>query len=125
MKQYMASLFSAAGFGDTGFQRAGIVPVLFSEIDPVRTALLAVNFPDARIHTSDIVVDHPLIAEHILRALGERNEERLFLLSATPPCQGMSKNGIGTLLKSTQRGIRPQADPRNRLYLWRRETKDR
>ena len=48
--------------------------------------------------------------------LAARNQQSLFLLYATPPCQGISKNGIGTILKAQEDGKRPQIDVRNELY---------
>ncbi len=44
-------------------------------------------------------------------------QEELFAAIATPPCQGMSQNGLGTLLKNVRQGLRPELDPRNRLIL--------
>jgi len=40
-----------------------------------------------------------------------------FMIYATPPCQGMSFNGIGKLLSEIREGRRPKEDPRNRLII--------
>jgi DNA (cytosine-5)-methyltransferase 1 len=108
------SLFSGAGFGDIGFQAAGLTPVLLAEIDGRRAQLAQLSFPTASVLVTDVLKANVQIAD-IAKNLLDREE--LFLLSATPPCQGMSKNGIGTLLRSKERGFRPKVDPRNRLYL--------
>jgi DNA (cytosine-5)-methyltransferase 1 len=42
---------------------------------------------------------------------------QLDILYATPPCQGMSKNGRGTILNNIRKGTRPQTDDRNRLII--------
>jgi DNA (cytosine-5)-methyltransferase 1 len=41
----------------------------------------------------------------------------LDILYATPPCQGMSKNGRGTLLNNARKGLRPKLDERNQLIV--------
>jgi DNA (cytosine-5)-methyltransferase 1 len=112
-----ASLFAGAGFGDMGFESAGFEHVLLCEIDSKRTQFAEVNFPKAEVLTLDVAenVDH--ITEGIRSAVAQRKQDELFLLYATPPCQGMSKNGIGTILKAMSDGKRPVLDKRNRLYL--------
>ena len=40
-----------------------------------------------------------------------------FLIYATPPCQGMSFNGLGKILSEIREGRRPKEDPRNRLII--------
>jgi len=111
-----ASLFSGAGFGDTGFRSAGLEHVLLAEIEPKRAALARSNFGRA-VHTIDVEAHVDPLIHHIERQLRERKETELFLLTATPPCQGMSKNGIGSLIRSKASGYRPEVDARNRLYL--------
>lgn len=113
-KKYSVSLFSGAGFGDIGFESAGFEHKLLCEIDPNRTAFTKENFPKAKVLTIDIADNVPKISSEINTAL---KKENLFLLYATPPCQGMSKNGIGTILKAMTDGKRPNVDKRNQLYL--------
>lgn len=110
-----ASLFSGGGFGDIGFLSAGIKPVVLAEIEPKRAAMASQNLTDSLVMSVDIITAVPDICKEIRSRL--HASEELFLLSATPPCQGMSKNGIGSLLRSVRRGIRPKRDPRNQLYL--------
>ncbi len=113
-KRYSASLFSGAGFGDIGFEAAGFEHKVLCEIDPSRTAFTKENFPKAKVLTVDIADNVTQISNEIDSAIKNDN---LFLLYATPPCQGMSKNGIGTILKAMSDGKRPNVDKRNQLYL--------
>jgi DNA (cytosine-5)-methyltransferase 1 len=111
------SLFSGAGFGDMGFEAAGFNHDLLCEIDPSRTAFTSQNFPNAKVLTVDIAKNVEKINTEIQSLLTKTQEQNLFLLYATPPCQGMSKNGIGTILKAMDGGKRPSVDKRNKLYL--------
>ena len=80
--------------------------------------LRASIFLEPKVLTTDVAVSVREIADLVRARLAEAiGESELFLLSATPPCQGMSKNGIGTLLRSRQSGFRPKVDPRNQLYV--------
>ncbi len=45
------------------------------------------------------------------------NDEELDIFFATPPCQGMSKNGRGKLLQGVRAGRKPSLDARNRLII--------
>jgi len=112
-----ASLFSGAGFGDMGFRAMGFSPSLLCEIDQKRTTFTKINFPQAEVLTCDISENVEKIIERIKKMLEEKKANELFLLYATPPCQGMSKNGIGSILKSMADNKRPQIDKRNHLYL--------
>jgi len=112
-----ASLFSGAGFGDMGFESAGFEHLLLCEIDPKRTRFTSRNFPDAKVLTTNVAENIDFIISEIEVALKNKNKDQLFLLYATPPCQGMSKNGIGSILKAMQESKRPQVDKRNHLYL--------
>ncbi|HJT79437.1 MAG TPA: DNA cytosine methyltransferase, partial [Gemmataceae bacterium] len=101
---------------DLGFRAAGVSFLAMCEKQHDRAALAQVNFPEARVYARDIEeAMAPLcqaVAEHLARA-----GQELFLLSCTAPCQGMSKNGKGTLLSNVRKGIRLPLDPRNRLIL--------
>ncbi|WP_197336120.1 DNA cytosine methyltransferase, partial [Escherichia coli] len=112
-----ASLFSGAGFGDMGFRAMGFFPALLCEIDPKRTAFTKINFPQSEVLTCDISENVENIIDRINKILEQKKEDKLFLLYATPPCQGMSKNGIGSILKAMADNKRPQIDKRNHLYL--------
>lgn len=103
-----ASLFSGAGFGDMGFRAMGFFPALLCEIDPKRTAFTKINFPQSEVLTCDISENVENIIDRINKILEQKKEDKLFLLYATPPCQGMSKYGIGSILKAMADNKRPQ-----------------
>ena len=100
------SLFSGAGIGDIGLRAAGYTFAAQCEIEPDRAALCRVNFPTSRVLTADIN-----------SAAAELQHMRPALISCTAPCQGMSKNGQGKLLRAVREGRRPALDQRNRLIL--------
>jgi DNA (cytosine-5)-methyltransferase 1 len=87
------SLFASGGIGDLALKRAAIDIILTNELLPDRVSVYSRNFPESVV----------------------LNE--LDILLATPPCQGMSKNGQGILLKNIREGKRPQIDVRNRLII--------
>lgn len=110
------SLFSGAGLGDLGLRAAGYSITGMSEIDADRSALAELNFPEAKHYSEDIRSARDRIIEETSATLGDHSES-LFLVTCTAPCQGMSKNGQGTLLRNARLGKRPSLDPRNRLVL--------
>ncbi len=112
-----ASLFSGAGFGDMGFESAGFKHLLLCEIDPKRANFTSMNFPDAKVLTTNIAESVDKIVSEVQSQLKNEKVDDLFLLYATPPCQGMSKNGIGTILKAMEESKRSKIDKRNHLYL--------
>ena len=113
-KKYMyISLFSGGGIGDMGFRNAGLDPIVMNELEPNRAELLANNYKNAEIVVGDISTH---LDEIYLKTIERLKGERLFMISATPPCQGMSKNGIGTIKKAIRDGKRPKIDERNYLY---------
>lgn len=112
-----ASLFSGAGFGDMGFRAAGLNHLILCEIDKKRTEFTSENFPLSSVMTIDIADNVEFISSEINSKLKDTNQDQLFLLYATPPCQGMSKNGIGSILKAMQDEKRSKVDKRNHLYL--------
>lgn len=114
MDKFAISLFSGSGIGDIGFRKAGIEFLSFCEIERDRAALLKANFPDSKLFSEDIASSKNEIINHTLNSIGNT---KLFLLTCTAPCQGMSSNGMGTLLKLVREGKRPKLDPRNRLIL--------
>jgi DNA (cytosine-5)-methyltransferase 1 len=108
------SLFSSAGLGDLGIVKSGIEIVISSELLENRHKLYAQNFPSVKCITGDIWETVPKIIE----AYREKYDDKeLFMIYATPPCQGMSTNGAGTLLKNIRNGTRPHLDERNRLVI--------
>ncbi len=107
------SLFAGGGIGDIGFRNAGYIPIVMNEIEENRAEILKSNYSDTNIVVGDISTH---IEEIYEKAMKKLKDERLFLLVATPPCQGMSKNGIGTIKKAIREGKRPKIDERNYLY---------
>lgn len=104
------SLFTGAGIGDLGLRAAGFDFSGFCEIEGDRLELVKYNFPKAEFYVGDIWDTYP-------RIISKFKGENLKLITCTAPCQGMSKNGQGTLLKNIREGKRPKLDPRNRLII--------
>ena len=109
-----ACLFSSAGIGELGIERCGIEIACANEIVPYRAALYRRNFPNHDLIEGDIwgVQD-----EVVDRTREKLDGEDLFLLYATPPCQGMSSNGMGRLKWEVSQGRRHEEDVRNRLII--------
>ena len=110
------SLFSGAGIGDIGFRAAGFDFVAFCELEADRLGIAKHNFPNAEFFDGDIWLLKDRIVDFV-RETCARDGVGLSLISCTAPCQGMSKNGQGTLLKNARDGKRPKLDPRNRLII--------
>lgn len=105
------SLFSCAGIGDIGFKAAGAKFVAMNELEPDRAALARLNFPDANHFVGDIYeLERDIIDQ-------TRAQGKVFLVTCTAPCQGMSSAGMGSLLRNQRDGKRSKWDPRNRLIL--------
>jgi DNA (cytosine-5)-methyltransferase 1 len=108
------SLFASGGIGDLALKKAGVDIVLTNELLPERVSVYSRNFPESIALAGDI---WELKEEIINKTLELTQGETLDILLATPPCQGMSKNGQGILLKNIREGKRPQIDVRNRLVI--------
>jgi DNA (cytosine-5)-methyltransferase 1 len=106
------SLFAGGGIGDLALRSCGIEVLLASEILEDRAEVYCANYPETRMITGDI-----RNTKHRLLSLArERLDGRtLDILFATPPCQGMSKNGRGKLLNGIRAGHKPKLDERNAL----------
>jgi DNA (cytosine-5)-methyltransferase 1 len=111
--RFFISLFTGGGVGDIGFVSAGLELKVANELESDRAALVSHNFPEARIFIGDIWK----LKNELVAFIQENNINKPFLLFATPPCQGMSQNGVGSLLRNYRVGKRPKLDPRNRLIL--------
>ena len=108
------SLFSSAGIGDLALEKNGIEVIVANELLADRVSMFAANFPKAATIAGDIWE----LKEEIVTATRDALDgAELDFFLATPPCQGMSKNGQGKLLNETRRGNRPHLDPRNRLII--------
>ena len=108
------SLFSSGGIGDMTLESNGIDILLNNELLHDRCCLLQKNFPKSINIEGDIAENIENIVNKTKELL---NGKELDILFATPPCQGMSKNGRGTLLNNIKKGLRPKLDKRNQLII--------
>ncbi len=108
------SLFSSGGIGDLAMRASGICMLVANEILPERAEVFKTNYPSTCMIVGDINTKKNEIIEITKKKLNGRNLDIIF---ATPPCQGMSKNGRGKLLSEIRNGNRSKLDPRNRLIL--------
>lgn len=108
------TLFASGGIGDLAFKGAGINMILANEYVYERAQVFAYNYPDCEVVIGDITLEKDNIISRTKELL---NGDALDFLVATPPCQGMSKNGRGTLLNLIRKGERPKFDPRNQLIV--------
>jgi len=108
------SLFSSAGIGDLAFQKLPVEILLSCELLDDRHQVYLHNFPNVFPVMGDIWAKKKFIVEKTRELL---NGDQLDILFATPPCQGMSKNGRGKLLSGIREGRKPKLDPRNRLII--------
>lgn len=106
------SLFASSGIGDLALRASGADVLVANEYLNDRAELFQVNYPDAYMIAGDIRMVSDEIIEQTKLRLMNRNLDVLF---ATPPCQGMSKNGRGKLLRGIRDGLRDAIDPRNQL----------
>ena len=101
--------------GDVGVEWGCGIPVLAAaEIIPSRAQLIKKNFPKTEVFEGDI---WQLQQEYINFFKKELKGGRPWLLTLSPPCQGMSANGAGRISSSIRSGIRLKEDERNRLIL--------
>ena len=108
------SLFSSGGVGDLAIRQAGFEILASNEVLADRHAVYRANFPETNAVTGDIWES---LEELERLALDRLDGRSLTLFYATPPCQGMSRNGRGKLLSAIRAGQKPTLDPRNRLIV--------
>ena len=109
------SLFSGGGVGDVGIEWGAKIPVLAAcELVPSRAALIRSNFPGTKVFEGDV---WKLQDEYVRYFESKLEGKRPWLLTLSPPCQGMSSNGAGRISAAIRQGNRPQEDERNRLIL--------
>jgi DNA (cytosine-5)-methyltransferase 1 len=114
MTQNAISLFSSAGIGDLAFQRLPVRVLVSCELLEDRHQVYQANFTETHALTGDIWELWPQVVRETQSRLSGRDLDILF---ATPPCQGMSKNGRGKLLQAVRNGSKPALDVRNRLII--------
>ena len=108
------SLFSSGGIGDLAMRANNVHMLVANELLPDRAALFSANYPDTHMIVGDINENVDCIINETNKALKGRKLDVIF---ATPPCQGMSKNGRGKLLYEVRHGNRESFDPRNQLII--------
>lgn len=106
------TLFSSAGIGDIAIKSNGIEIIVANELLENRALLHKRNFAQTEIIVGDIWNKQQQIIETTQKLTNE-----LDFLFATPPCQGMSKNGQGKLLQGIREGKKPEFDVRNKLII--------
>lgn len=97
----LVSLFSGSGLSDTGYLAAGYDIVVQAELLDNRAEVGRANFPDAEW----IVGDVRKTVDRVVSTYGSQTNQRLSLLVATPPCQGLSSS-------NPSRGKRATSDSR-------------
>lgn len=108
------SLFACGGIGDLGLRQAGFKVVVANEVMSDRAEVFKHNFPEAEMIIGDIWEKE----DEILNAtISKLNGENLDIVFATPPCQGMSKNGRGKHLSLIRQGLKEATDKRNLLVI--------
>lgn len=96
-----------------GLLSNGFNIVAANEIIHERCELYRTNFPNTQIFEGDVWKHKDSIIRHVKNSI----KDKLDLIYATPPCQGMSTNGIGKLKSEIRAGNRPQEDARNKLII--------
>jgi DNA (cytosine-5)-methyltransferase 1 len=108
------SLFSSGGVGDLALRAAGATILVANELLDDRAAVYEANFPSTQMLRGDV---RKLQSTIVKSTLSKVDWDGLDILFATPPCQGMSKNGMGKLLNEVRAGRRPALDQRNQLII--------
>ena len=108
------TLFSSAGIGDLAIKASKIDILVANELLSDRVSLHRRNFPETKMIEGDIWEKKNEIIDTALKLL---DGDELDFLFATPPCQGMSKNGQGKLLNGIRNGTKSKFDKRNQLII--------
>lgn len=108
------SLFASGGIGDLALRHTGFDVLVANELLKDRAEIFKFNHPKTMMIVGDIWEKQTeIIAETHRRLSGEH----LDIVFATPPCQGMSKNGRGKLLNAIRKGSKDKIDMRNLLII--------
>lgn len=110
--KYGISLFASGGVGDLAMRANNIHMLVANELLSDRAKVYHLNYPDTEMIVGDINIKFDEIVSKTYKALSGKKLDVIF---ATPPCQGMSKNGRGKLLAETRLGHRGIYDARNQL----------
>ena len=95
------SLFSSSGIGDLGLHANGINTVVACELLEERMNLFRSNNPETKCFCGDIWE----LQSDIVEYYKDTYDEAPFIILATPPCQGMSPNGMGKMLNDYRKGL--------------------
>ena len=105
------SLFSGAGLSDLGYELAGFRFLVQVEADQRRAAIGAANFPSSKWLAKDVREAHADIKTAYQNTASEPPD----LLTATPPCQGMSSSNPSRGKRKTEQA--KAQEEKNRLLL--------
>ncbi len=105
------SLFSGGGLSDLGYELAGFRFLVHVEADERRAQIGADNFPGSRWLGAKVQDSK----DAIVQAYSEASMRRLDLLTATPPCQGMSSSNPSRGKRRTPQAL--ALEEKNRLML--------
>lgn len=108
------SLFCSGGIGDLAARAAGMKHLVANEMLEDRFQVFKYNFPETEMIAGDIWKKQDEIIKRTQTIL---NGKELDFAIGTPPCQGMSSNGMGKLLQGIREGKKTKWDPRNRLII--------
>lgn len=108
------SLFCSGGIGDLAARNVGMEHLVANELLDDRCEVFNANYPTTTLIRGDIWDKQEEIIEATRQRLAGRT---LDFAIATPPCQGMSSNGMGKLLQGVRSGKKPRQDERNRLII--------
>src|SRR3989344_650595 len=108
------TLFSSAGIGDLAIKASDIDILVANELLSDRVSLHRRNFPETKMIEGDIWEKKNEILDTTKKLL---DGDELDFIFATPPCQGMSKNGQGKLLNGIRNGTKAKFDKRNQLII--------
>lgn len=86
---------------------------MLADIDERRLRFASNVLPDAKVFVGDISKS----VDELVDVINPLVKGEMFGLSMTPPCQGMSQNGIKTIMKAIKEGKRPTTDARNYLFM--------
>lgn len=105
------SLFSGAGLSDLGYELARFRFVVQVELDERRVDIGVSNFPESKWLSRDVRES----ANEITKAYRESTRKPLDLLTATPPCQGMSSSNPSRGKRKTEQA--KEQEEKNKLLL--------
>lgn len=108
------SLFACGGIGDLALRHAGFEVIVANELIDERAQVFKHNYPETQMIIGDIWIKKQEILDVTENIL---NGDALDIVFATPPCQGMSKNGRGKLLNLVRQGLKDSVDVRNLLVI--------